>query len=206
MIVSIQSAVSGKYPRVFRIFMKLVHTKTQQNMDNPRELIGCTVFSQVLVLLAFTSTGVLSTFSYNLSSLCYIYPQFAPTYPLCLCLRQRQSMMPPWLGQVCKSIQLQYNYDDLPRHCKCLRQPPCLQRSIRNCALTPPTKTPTPPPMTSAIMLQASTVGGITNVFYFFLIPNANTNEWICPGIFLTPTSCGYQRQILNGTEHSSTQ
>ena len=68
-----QGAFHDKFPGFlgFRFRRKLVHTKTQQGIDKVSEHNRHTVFSRALVLLTRASTGVMSTPSYNLSSIHY---------------------------------------------------------------------------------------------------------------------------------------
>ena len=78
----------------FGFWRKIAHTKTQQGTDKASEHNGCAVLSQALV------SGVMSTSSYNLSSIHYTSSQFAPTClfasasAIDIVCWQRQSMPP----------------------------------------------------------------------------------------------------------------
>ena len=76
----VRPLVKDKCPVSFFGFRrKLPHTKTQQSIDKAGAHNGRTVFSQDLLLIMHTSTGVVSSPSYHLSSIHYTSPLFAPT-------------------------------------------------------------------------------------------------------------------------------
>ena len=108
----IQPSVNNKCPGFFfRFRRKLARTKTQQSTDKVSEHNGRTVFSWALIFLTRSSTGVVSTSPYHLSSIFITLPHnlhqlpiFASASVTNRVCRHRQSTPPPLFRRACKII------------------------------------------------------------------------------------------------------